>query len=227
MCGRIAQTTTIRRIENLMDIAGKLELEDHYNIAPSMPVWAIRLDADGLLHWVHFLWGLIPHWAKDRKIAYSTFNAKGETVRSKPAFREAYRKRRCLIPVDGFYEWRREGGTKQPYFIKRLDGDPMLLAGLWESWEGDKDYLESCTVITLEANQDLSAIHHRMPLIIEPAAGNHWLDPGAYPEYQEHLLEKQQSGRLLSYAVDSRMNNARYDEEDCTKPLMTKDKTEN
>lgn len=224
MCGRIAQTTTIQRMENLIHIAEHLDLVPHYNIAPSMAIHAIRLDSTGLPHWVQFRWGLIPHWAKEPKASYSTFNAKSETVAQKPTFRDAYRKRRCVIPVDGFYEWRREGTQKQPFFIRRKDTEPMLLAGLWEAWEGPESYLESCTILTTQANQVLSDIHHRMPVVIDQLTFAAWMNPLENAEIQTELLGPYENDILEKYPVDTCVNKTSHDAADCMDKIKIADK---
>lgn len=218
MCGRVAQTTTIERVIELTEIAGKLDMTPHYNIAPSMELIGIVATPSGDKHWQKFRWGLIPHWAKDPKIGFKTFNAKADTLAQKPAFRDAYRKRRCVIPVDGFYEWQRLGTMKKPYFIHNTDGMPLMLAGLWESWNDGTGQLFSCTIITTNANSLLSEIHHRMPVILDLSDIDLWLGPEVNPQVAS-LLRPLQGGSLEKFPVTNKMNNARYIEPDCMAPL--------
>lgn len=148
-----------------------------YNVAPSQPVGAIRTAEDGSREWVTLRWGLIPAWAAEPRTVYSTINARAETVAEKPTYRQAFRRRRCLIPADGFYEWRKLGARKQPYCIAPADGEPVAFAGLWERWERDGQTLESCTIVVTQANALVAPIHDRMPVILDPAAEARWLDP--------------------------------------------------
>ena len=141
-----------------------------YNIAPTQDVLAIRLERVGQQEAVQLRWGLIPFWAKDEKISYSTINARAETVARKPAFRDAFKKRRCLIAADGYYEWKKpEDGSKQPYRITLDPEQPFSFAGLWEHWEKDNKVIESCTIIVTDANELTKDIHGRMPVILDPA----------------------------------------------------------
>lgn len=219
MCGRIAQTTSIERIIQLTNIAGKLESVPQYNIAPSMKVLGIVGSEQKGNFWQEFQWGLIPSWAKDLRMGFKTFNAKAETVAEKPAYRAAFKKRRCLIPVDGFYEWYRAEKAKVPYFIHARDGSPLLLAGLWEVWSDNAGTtIFSCTIITTEANRLLAEIHDRMPVIIDVQDLNAWLY-GTGRADLESLLRPSQDGRLEKYRVTARMNNTRYAEPDCMMAL--------
>src|SRR5690606_1994253 len=135
-----------------------------YNIAPTQLVPVIRSDSSGQRELVDLHWGLIPSWAKDRSIASRMINARSETVDEKPAFRRAFKRRRCVVPADGFYEWKKLSKRKQPYFVHRVDGAPMLLAGLWEKWtDGETgEHVESCTILTTEPNEMLAELHNRM-----------------------------------------------------------------
>ena len=157
-------------------------LRPRYNIAPTQDVLAIRLNVEGNQEAVQLRWGLIPFWAKEEKIAYSTINARAETVASKPAFRDAFKKRRCLIPADGYYEWKPEGGTKQPYRITLDPEQPFSFAGLWEHWEKGGKVVESCTIIVTNANDLTKDIHDRMPVILDPKDYIGWLDGTAGKE---------------------------------------------
>jgi putative SOS response-associated peptidase YedK len=136
---------------------------------------AARLDHEGERELVQLTWGLLPFWAKESKLPYSAINARAETVADKPAYRQPFQKRRCLIPADRFYEWRAEGTGKQPYAIGLDSGEPFALAGLWDCWGGDGQTIESCTIIVTRANALIATIHDRMPVIVPPSAYDVWL----------------------------------------------------
>ncbi len=179
MCGRYKLTTpTGVIIEDFKIRAGRLNLEARYNIAPTQSAPVVRnTDAGRTMSMMR--WGLIPSWAKDAKIAFSTINARAETVAEKPAFRDALKFRRALVVADGFYEWKDEAGGKQPYLFSRADGKPMAFAGFWERWIPNgpaAEAIESFTIIVTSANELIRAVHDRMPVILEPADFDAWLD---------------------------------------------------
>ncbi|MFO0898004.1 MAG: SOS response-associated peptidase [Pirellulales bacterium] len=163
MCGRF----TLRQVphEWVKQLALPI-FSPRYNIAPTQQVLAIR-QREGIREAVELRWGLIPSWADDPKIGNRLINARAETVATKPAFRQAYKRRRCLILADGFYEWQKQGKTKQPYFIHRPDDQPFAFAGLWEWWKGNVLEIASCTIITTEANELMRPLHDRMPVILQ------------------------------------------------------------
>ena len=150
-------------------------------------------------------WGLVPHWAKDASMGARMNNARAETVAEKPSFREAYRKRRCLIPASGFYEWKLEGGRKQPYYIRPLGGELFSFAGIWETWNGSPVPLETCAIITTQANEKMAAVHERMPVIVSPAEYSDWLAGG------EIRLEACPDAAIEVRRVSRAVNNARND----------------
>lgn len=200
-----------------------------YNIAPSQDILAVRAIDDGertvsLLHW-----GLIPSWSKDEKTHYSMINARAETVDNKPAFRAAFKKRRCLIPVSGFYEWQPRDHYKQPYVItmKKQNGEHAVLfslAGLWEHWESkDGKLIESCTILVTNANAVLKPIHDRMPVILNPENYNAWLDPENHDTTGlKALLKAYPASSMMAYPVSRRMNDPSHDEADCIQPVELK-----
>ena len=196
-------------------------LPPRYNVAPTQNVPIVRRpkDTDGR-ELVLARWGLIPSWAKDTKIGYRTINARAETVAEKPSFREAFKRRRCLVVADGFYEWQKQpGGKKQPYFISAASDGPLAFAGLWETWkdpEGDR--VESCTIIVTEANDLLRPIHDRMPVILQPGDFDPWLD--APPQDAQTML-KPFAGDMTLYPVSSRVNNVRNDDPSCIEKLTS------
>ena len=165
-------------------------------------------------------WGLIPAWSKEPKTEYSTFNARAETVSTKPAFRAAYHQRRCLIPADGFYEWARSESSKSPYYISFADHRPFAFAGLWDRWEKEGQIVESCTIIVTEANDLMRPIHDRMPVILASEDYDQWLDPviGDLTRIQS-LLKPCPSQWLQAYPVSPAVNNSRNDSEELIWPL--------
>ena len=187
-----------------------------YNIAPTQRVAAVRQQAETDRELVQLRWGLIPSWAKDAAIGSSLINARSETAAKKPSFRSAMRKRRCLIPADGFYEWRRVGGEKQPYLIGLLDDAVFAFAGLWEAWDKGGERVESCTILTTSANELLKPLHDRMPVIVAPADYAQWLDPAIVdPAEVQPLLRAYPPDQMRYYPVDSRVNSPRNDDPQC------------
>ena len=174
MCGRFALRSSIKELAEALEAASVKIAEDRarYNIAPTQAVVVARDTDDDERELVHLKWGLVPAWAKDpAAVGARLINARSETVTEKPSFREAFRRRRCLIPTSGFYEWKREGARKQPYFFRMKTDEPFMFAGLWERWEGaagDGVTLETCTILTTMANEVLAPVHDRMPVIIAP-----------------------------------------------------------
>lgn len=221
MCGRYSLTALAELVRYVLDYPERPNLEPRANIAPTQAVAAVRLGEDGARHFATLRWGLIPSWAKDAAIASKTINARGETVAEKPAFRAAFRARRCLIPADGFYEWKTENGAKQPYRIARADGAPFAFAGLWERWEKASDGVpvETSTIVTTDANETLRPIHHRMPVILDPADFAAWLDPAARPADLQALLRPFPSRDLIAYRVSRRVNAVANDDLSLIEPL--------
>jgi len=181
-----------------------------FNIAPSQPVPVVRLvpgQTEPRRELVWLRWGLIPGWAQDAAIGNRMINARAESVAQKPAFRAALRRRRCLLAADGFYEWQRTGRRKQPHFIRMRDDRPLAFAGLWESWEGPDQVVESCTILTTDANELMRPIHDRMPVILAPAAYEPWLDPTVQePQQLAPLLVPYPSEPMTAYPVSTLVN---------------------
>jgi len=172
-------------------------------------------NAGGSRELVSLHWGLIPHWAKEPKIGYSTINARAETIAEKPTFRDAFRFRRCLIAVDGYYEWRKREGTKQPYFISVKHGEPFAFAGVWEHWAREGQSIDSCAIIVTEANELTKPIHDRMPVILAPEAYDLWMDPDLTDaERFKAFLKPYPSERMLAYRVSTAVNNPKNDQPD-------------
>jgi putative SOS response-associated peptidase YedK len=182
MCGRFVSATPPDQVAAYFGAeAPEALLAPSYNVAPTTDVYAVL--SDGTTRVVDaFHWGLVPRWAKDPKIGSKMINARAETVAEKNAYRSAFKKRRCIIPADGFYEWQKRPGqkSKQPFFIHRPDGEPYAFAGLWETWKGPDgkgdEVLRSCTIITTTPNDEMAKIHDRMPVILPPEAWDTWLD---------------------------------------------------
>ncbi len=231
MCGRYTLQATHEELAKQFsaDIEDGSLFKPRYNIAPSQSVAVVRLKPDTTKReLVQLRWGLIPSWAKDPKIAYSTINAKAETVAVKPAFRSAFRKRRCLIPASGFYEWQQQGKQKQPMYIRLRDHHPFAFAGLWEHWDPkDGEPIESCTIVTTEANEFMQRIHHRMPVILTPEDYEVWLDPVVQQleglQYllrpSPDLLRRYSAVEMEAYPVSKMVNNPRNDLIQCVEPI--------
>lgn len=178
MCGRYTLRKPTKKIAEAFAVYDEFPLEPHFNIAPTQMVAAVRVDQqEHQRHLALLRWGLVPAWADDPTIGNRMINARSETVATKPSFRAAFRRRRCLILADGFYEWQKQGTKKQPYLIGLGDGDLFAFAGLWEEWEREGEVIKSCSILTTEANELMRPIHERMPVILFPADYDLWLDP--------------------------------------------------
>ena len=207
MCGRFAFYSPAEATAALFGVECSSELKPRYNIAPTQFIAAIRRDAEGQAELAEFRWGLVPFWAKDPSIGNRMINARAETVAEKPSFRAAYRQRRCLVLADGFYEWHTEGGVKVPYFISLASGEPFAFAGLWENWSSKEtdETLQTTTIITTQANEYLSQLHHRMPVVMEPGNADRWL-AGDMELIDEVSAD---SPQFRAWPVDRKVNNAR------------------
>jgi putative SOS response-associated peptidase YedK len=228
MCGRYSLTTPEEALRRLFRYQGPaLNLAPRYNIAPTQAVPVVRLAApdsggtgDGARELAMLRWGLIPSWAKEAAIGNRMINARAETVSEKPAFRNAFRERRCLVLADGFYEWTKTNGAKQPYRIHRADDGPFAFAGLWERWRQAGENVESCTIVTTDANDALKPIHHRMPVILDPGDYQAWLDAEDTPrDTAQALLRPYEGGGFASYRIGTHVNNPRNDDAACIAPL--------
>ena len=229
MCGRFTLTQTAAQIASAFDLATAPSVVPRYNIAPTQPAPAVTVNSEtGDRTFRLFYWGLIPSWAKDIKMGARLINARSETVAEKPSFRTAFKRRRCLIVADGFYEWQRDAKGKQPHYFYLGDSEvpegrsPFGFAGLWEHWESSEgDTIDSCTILTTAANDLLRPIHDRMPVILQPQDYDLWLDPTVQkPERLQPLLRPLPAEIMGSYRVSSRMNSARIDEPDCIQPIQ-------
>ena len=195
---------------------------ERYNVAPSQDVPVVRqAEAGDRRECVLMRWGLVPSWAREASFTASTINARVETVAVKPAFRDPFRRRRCLVPADGFYEWKPTGHKhKQPFVIRPVDGKPLAFAGLWDRWQGPQDEtLESMTIVTTEANDLLRPLHERMPVILSPEHYALWLDPHfQHTDELMRLLTPYPAGRLSVAAISSYVSNARHEGPRCLEP---------
>jgi putative SOS response-associated peptidase YedK len=216
MCGRFTLTAPAKVIGELFPLFDLAEERPRYNIAPTQGVLAVRAGEDGKPELARLRWGLVPSWAADPSIGNRLLNARADTAAVKPAFRAAFRQRRCLVLADGFYEWQKLVGRKQPHYFRLRDGSPFAFAGLWERWDKSESPLESCTILTTEANELLRKVHDRMPVILPRAAFERWLDPTvkAVPELQA-LLCPFSPDLMTGYPVGTLVNNPRHDDPGC------------
>ena len=217
MCGRFTLRTPPRDIAELFRLVDVPELHPRYNIAPTQPVAAVRqIGQDRELSL--FQWGLIPSWAKDPRMGAQLINARAESIATKPSFRSAFRRRRCLIFADGFYEWQKtRAKTKQPFYIRLANDRLFAFAGLWEHWEGaDSAAIESCTIITTDANDLLRPLHDRMPVILPEQEYGRWLDPQLDdPVKLQALLKPYPAEQMTAYPVSTFVNSPRSESPRC------------
>jgi putative SOS response-associated peptidase YedK len=223
MCGRFVFAT--QALECQLAFPGfvfPIDMPIRYNITPGQPV--IALANNGAKRAVAFKWGLIPPWSKDPQIGNRLINARAESLAEKPSFRSAFKRRRCLIPTNGFYEWKKQadGKTKVPTYISLKSGRPFALAGLWEHWASAQgDEIESCTIITTEPNELMAQIHHRMPVILPSDAYEAWLDPTEKrPDDLQSLLGPYPAGEMTAHPVSSWVNNPGNDAPECIAPVV-------
>ena len=222
MCGRFSLELPAKTIAQFFLAQDLPEQSPRYNIAPTQDILGIfEAPQNGKRIGAPFHWGLIPTWAKDRKIANRLTNARAETLREKPSFRGAYKYRRCLIPVSGFFEWKRQGKGKQPYYFKAEDDQPLAFAGLWEHWSGPMgEEIMSCTMVTTEANRLMAPIHHRMPVILDQKDHGLWLDTKMNDSKTlDPLLKPYGDEGLVSYPVSTFVNYSGNQGKQCIEPI--------
>jgi putative SOS response-associated peptidase YedK len=223
MCGRYKLSRRKQIVEEYFDC--RLDEPDwapRYNIAPTQPVPVIRQHAKEPVRKLSLMkWGLVPSWAKDPSVGSSMINARSETASVKPAFRDALKFRRCLIPADGFYEWKRDGKTKQPFCFEVNQGQLFAFAGLWDRWKDPSGgWIKTCSILTTTPNTVTSAVHDRMPVILEPESYDLWLDPGMNDGGTASELLKPYDARLMRcYLVSTRINHVANDDEKCSTPV--------
>ncbi len=220
MCGRYTQTKSGEAIARTFNLSATPEAQPRYNIAPTQVVGAIA-QPNQEREYKPFKWGLVPSWSKDPSIGSRMINARAETAAEKPSFRASFKRRRCLILADGFYEWQKVGKQKQPYYIQVGDRDLFSFAGLWEKWEsGDGSYLETCTILTTEPNDLMQTIHNRMPVIIHPKDYDLWLDPEIQDgRHVQHLLRPYEEDAMALYSVSKTVNSPRNETPECIEPV--------
>lgn len=219
MCGRFAQRSPTRKVAKQFKVEEVPPLAERYNVAPAQDVLTVR-EGSGGREAALLKWGLVPRWAKDPGIGNKLINARAETVTEKPSFREAFARRRCLVPVDGFFEWARRGERKRPFYFHMRDGEPFAIAGLWERWEGDGGPLETCTLLTTEANELLAPYHDRMPVILRPEDYEMWLDSDVHergPLMQ--LLRPYAHAGMSANEVSTLVNSPSNDDPRCVNPI--------
>lgn len=203
-------------------MSGEEDWIPRYNVAPTQPVPVVRQNPkEPVRHMSLMRWGLIPSWAKDSSVAASMINARAETASTKPAFRDALKSRRCLIPADGFYEWSRTARTKQPYCFEVGEGELFAFAGVWDRWKDPSgNWIKTCSILTTTPNAVTLAVHDRMPVILDPDNYDLWLDPGMQNVAAISELLKPYDARLMrSYPVSSRVNHVANDDVDCSAPV--------
>lgn len=221
MCGRFTLTVDPAKLgAEFEGVDFPREFAPRFNIAPSQPVLAIPNDGRSAADFL--LWGLIPSWAKDASIGNRLINARGETLGEKPAFRGSFKYKRCLIPADGFYEWKAQPGSKikVPHFVRLKTRKVFAFAGLWSEWHApDGSPVRSCIVITTTPNELMASIHNRMPVILDTADYGEWLDPSPRsPASLEHLIKAYPGAQMEAYPVSTLVNNPAVDRPDCVLP---------
>jgi len=222
MCGRYLITSSPEAFRRLFGYRDQPNFAPGYNVVPTQPIPFVRI-VEGRRRFALVRWGLIPPWVKDPRKFTLLINARAESVNDKPAFRYPMRRRRCLVPADGFYEWKDEGGRKRPFCVRPRDGEPIAFAGLWETWIGPNgEELETAAIITTNASRDLAVLHDRMPVVVPPGAFDFWLDcrnvdaPAA-----TSLLAPAAEGLLDAYEVSSAVNRAANDEPTLIAPVSS------
>ena len=217
MCGRFTISVEPGELAEVLGVESVPEVRKRYNVAPTQTILAARVNYAGKREAALFHWGLIPSWSEDPKIQYSTINAKSETAAHKPAFRSAFKRRRCIIPADGFFEWAKVGKEKRPHWFHRKDGKPFVFAGLWERWQPESgDAIESCTIMTTEANEVVKPFHDRMPVILPRRHYQIWLTaPATEAERLADLLVPFDAGLMTRYPVSSLVNKPQNDVPEC------------
>ena len=219
MCGRYAVITNPEALRALFRYFEQPNFPPRYNVAPTQPVAIVRM-AEGRREFALVRWGLVPAWVKDPRGFSLLINARGESVLDKPAFRNAMRRRRCLFPADGFYEWKRDGNRKQPWFVRLKSGQPMAFAGLWETWSGPNgEELETAAIVTTAASRSIAHIHDRMPVIVAPEAFDFWLDPNVDARTAAAVIAPAPDAALEAYEVSSAVNRTANDSPNLLEPL--------
>jgi putative SOS response-associated peptidase YedK len=221
MCGRFAQYADPDLYAQQFDLGCVCAATPRYNLAPTQDLLAVRRGTDGIRELIPLRWGLVPAWSEGPDPRYSMINARAETLADKPAYRSAFRHRRCLIPSEGFYEWRTTPTGKQPYLIRRGDvpfSPTFAMAGIWETWQGPTGPLHSCAIVVTDANPEIATVHDRMPVIIEPSDYSAWLDPHPRDLAALTKLLRPAAGPWALSPVSIRVNNPRNDDSGLIQP---------
>jgi putative SOS response-associated peptidase YedK len=222
MCGRFTLYQSVEALAQNFQIEKLTDIEPKYNIAPTQMVATVLYNSETNKRELQQLrWGLIPSWAKDMGIGAKLINARSETVTEKPAFRSAFKRRRCLVVADGFYEWQQQGSKKQPFYFHLLEKKTFGFAGLWEQWESPEgDKISSCTILTTKANELVQPIHDRMPVILQQEDYDTWLNPLVQtPEILQPLLHPYPSEQMIAYPVSTLVNSPKHNNPECVKPI--------
>jgi putative SOS response-associated peptidase YedK len=222
MCGRYRLSRTEKQIAEHFEIAEEIEWSPRYNIAPAQPVAVVRQNPERpVRQFSKMRWGLIPFWAKDANIGYKLINTRAETVAEKPAFRESFKIRRCLIPGDGFYEWKKVGKSKQPFHFGMRDNSIFAFAGIWDRWKNPQgEVIETCSILTTTPNLLCADVHDRMPVILPVGHYDLWLDPGFKgTDDLKELLHPFEAKLMKRYPVNTRVNLVRNDDPECAVEL--------
>jgi len=222
MCGRYRLSRADKYVAEHFDIADEVEWSPRFNIAPAQRVAVVRQSPERPVRQFSAMrWGLIPFWAKDASVGYKMINARAETVADKPAYRESFKNRRCLIPADGFYEWKREGKTKQPYHFGMADDSIFAFAGIWDRWKNPQgEMIETCSIITTTPNALLLDVHDRMPVILHVDNYDLWLDPAFKNAHDlREMLRPYEPMLMKRYPVSTRVNLVKNDDPECAAEL--------
>ncbi|MGH8002172.1 MAG: SOS response-associated peptidase [Brasilonema sp.] len=222
MCGRFTLIQTAEALYQTFHVEKIPDLEPQYNIAPTQMIGTVLYNqASEQREFQKLRWGLIPSWSKEPPDGVKLINARAETVAEKPAFRSAFKYRRCLVLADGFYEWQLHEGQRQPYYFRIHEGKPFAFAGLWEQWKSSKEEeITSCTILTTQANELVQPVHERMPVILQQQDYDVWLNPEIQtPEVLQQLLHPYPSEAMTAYPVSKVVNSPKYNIPDCIKPL--------
>jgi putative SOS response-associated peptidase YedK len=221
MCGRYVLTVPGDLLASAFGLEEVPEIAPRYNVAPSQVVPIVRRAGDGSRELVFARWGLIPHWAKEAAIGNRLINARADGLTEKPSFRDSFRRRRCLVPADGFYEWQKVGARKQPWLLRLAGGAPFAFAGLWSAWTdpATREALETVTIVTTEPNELAARVHDRMPVILPAEARAVWLDPDSEKQRLLDLLVAYPAAEMEAYPVSTRVGSPANDDAGLIEPI--------
>lgn len=222
MCGRFTLFSSKQEIANTFEVMNEFSVEQRYNIAPSQLILAIIQDGESRRAG-QLTWGLIPSWAKDKRIGAKMINARGETIAEKPSFKRAFQSRRCIIPTNGFYEWKNTARGKQPFFIFVKDEPIFAFAGIWEKWVDPQssEPIFSCTIITTDANETIQPLHHRMPVILNKEAQHIWLNNEDFSKQKlQSLIHPYTAEKIATYPVSTLVNSPKNDNRKCIEKVF-------